>query len=467
LRLVSEKPRSVSIRVRLTAWYTLLLLLVLLAFSAALYLGLSRYLYADADALLEIDARAITSGLDYEGGRVRLDEAAPGPLAVYDPSNGKLLFGDPRLASRPAVVAALARVRSSGDPDVRSAVYGDDEQAWRVMTAPVVVNTRTELILQLARSLEDVETTLQRLLALILATIPLTLLVAAGGGLFLAGRALAPVDRITQAAAQIGAGDLSHRLEVSRSRDELGRLGVTLNDMIARLEEAFARQRRFAADASHELRTPLAVIRSQADVTLSRPRSEHEYREALEDIAAAADRMGLLIGDLLTLARADAGDARLTLTPEPFGEFAAGVVEQLQPLALERRVGLLWLGDEPGPIVQGDRMRLTQLTLNLVDNALKNAPEGVVRVSVRQEGESAVFEVSDNGIGIASEHLPHIFDRFYRIDEARSRREGGVGLGLSICDWIARAHGGSIHVESEPGLGSTFTVTLPLAGPRD
>lgn len=209
------------------------------------------------------------------------------------------------------------------------------------------------------------------------------------------------------------------------------------------------------------------MIRSQADVTLSRPRSEHEYREALEDIAAAADRMGLLIGDLLTLARADAGDARLTLTPEPFGEFAAGVVEQLQPLALERRVGLLWLGDEPGPIVQGDRMRLTQLALNLVDNALKNAPEGVVRVSVRQEGESAVFEVSDNGIGLAPEHLPHIFDRFYRIDEARSRREGGVGLGLSICDWIARAHGGSIHVESEPGLGSTFTVTLPLAGPRD
>ncbi|MEJ7653040.1 MAG: HAMP domain-containing sensor histidine kinase [Chloroflexia bacterium] len=133
--------------------------------------------------------------------------------------------------------------------------------------------------------------------------------------------------------------------------------------------------------------------------------------------------MGLLIGDLLTLARADAGDARLTLTPEPFGEFAAGVVEQLQPLALERRVGLLWLGDEPGPIVQGDRMRLTQLALNLVDNALKNAPEGVVRVSVRQEGESAVFEVSDNGIGIAPEHLPHIFDRFYRIDEARSRRK--------------------------------------------
>jgi heavy metal sensor kinase len=438
-------------------------MLTLLLVSGFLYLSLSRFLYGNLDSQLVADAGGIVNGLDDVQGRVRLGEQVVDVTALYDPASGKLLDGNSLLVTGVAG-EGRARVRRTGTPDLRTADLGARGE-WRVLTRSVTRGGRTVAILQVARPLEPIETVLERLLLLMGASIPPALLLATAGGLFLAGRALMPIDRITRAAERIGAENLSRRLEVPPTRDEVARLAATLNGMIARLDASFARQRQFTADASHELRTPLAIIRSQAEVTLSRARTAREYREALDNIAADADRMSALVGDLLTLARADAGEERLALEPVPLGELVAGVVEQLRPLASARDVALERSGEESGPIVRGDQTRLTQLALNVVENAIKYSPGGRVEVGLSRADGSARLVVSDTGIGIPAEHLPHLFERFYRVDKARSRAEGGSGLGLAICAWIAGAHGGAIQVESVPGGGSVFTVVLPLEGP--
>jgi heavy metal sensor kinase len=243
--------------------------------------------------------------------------------------------------------------------------------------------------------------------------------------------------------------------------DEVGRLAATFNRMLDRLERSFARQRQFTADASHELRTPLAMLTSEAELALSRERTADEYRQALSSVRSDADRMTRLVNELLLLARAEAGQEQLELEPLALDELAADVVEAMQPLAETRGVRL-----ERGCLeavrVRGDQSRLTQLLVNLVDNGLKYTPAGGrVTVSVGPEDGQAVLRVADNGPGIAAEHLPHLFERFYRVDKARSRAAGGTGLGLAISRWIVEAHGGQVSVASQTGAGTTFTVQLP------
>jgi heavy metal sensor kinase len=293
--------------------------------------------------------------------------------------------------------------------------------------------------------------------------IPLTLLLAVAVGLFLAGRALDPIDRITRTADQIGAENLSRRLDLPPSADEVGRLAATFDRMLDRLDRAFRRQRQFTADASHELRTPLAMLISQAEVALGRRRTASEYQRVLAGVRDDARRMDQLLGELLTLARADAGQELLMREPLDLGDLTTDVVAAMEPLARARGVELR-LGPIEAVEVQGDQTRLTQLLVNLVDNGLKYTPAGgPVTVSVERQDGTAVIQVADGGVGIASEHLPHVFERFYRVDAARSRAEGGAGLGLTIGRWIAEAHGGTIRADSELGRGSTFTVHLPLA----
>jgi heavy metal sensor kinase len=311
---------------------------------------------------------------------------------------------------------------------------------------------------------DDVTDTLSILLYILAIAYPATLVVASAGGIFLAGRALSPIDRITKLAQRISAEDLSQRLELDIADDEVGRLARTFNDMIARLDAGFRRQRQFTADASHELRTPLTAVRGQIEVALSREREGDAYREVLKGVNEEVDRLIRLVGSLLTLARADAGEIALASEPVDVGELAGSAVEQVRQSAEQKNIGLAVEG-AAGVVVQADQDLLLQLVLNLLDNALKFTPDGgTVAVGWASGDGTTRLWVRDTGLGIAPEHVGRIFDRFYRIDTARNRAEGGAGLGLSISRWIAEAHGGSLAVESTPGAGSTFTVTLPARG---
>jgi heavy metal sensor kinase len=298
--------------------------------------------------------------------------------------------------------------------------------------------------------------------------IPLILILAVVGGLFLAGQALNPVDRITRAAQSIGAEDLSKRLNLPPAPDEVGRLATTFDQMLDRLDRAFRRQQQFTADASHELRTPLAVLRSEADVALERPRTAIEYQQALVSIRSDAASMARLLSDLLTLARADGGRETLTREPLALDVLAEEVLATMAPLAQARGVHLERSSKDWQPVmVSGDQTRLMELTVNLIDNGLKYTPEGgSVTVSVGREHDDAILRVADTGIGIAAQHLPHLFERFYRVDQARGRSEGGSGLGLALSQWIVQTHGGSIAVTSQLGQGTTLTVRLPLLRER-
>jgi heavy metal sensor kinase len=272
---------------------------------------------------------------------------------------------------------------------------------------------------------------------------------------------LKPVEQIARTAREIEESDLSRRIEV-RSEDELGRLASTLNQMIGRLERAFGRQRQFTADASHELRTPLAVIQAESTLALRKERTEIDYRKSLELVSREAAHMSALVDKLLFLARSDTGKEQLNLEAVNLKELVNDLASEIAPLCQEKRLECK-LDPLENQVVQGDKVELKQLFFNLLDNAIRYTPSGgIVSVSVERKGDTAVVAIRDSGIGIPEEHIPHIFERFYRVDEARSRAEGGTGLGLSICQHIAQVHGGRIEVESQVGQGSTFSVFLPL-----
>lgn len=286
------------------------------------------------------------------------------------------------------------------------------------------------------------------------------LLFGLAGGWWLASRAIRPIEEISATAQKIAAGDLSHRINAADADSELGRLAQVLNSTFARLESAFAHQARFTSDASHELRTPVSVILTQTQTALSRPRSDAEYREALEACRRAAQRMRNLTESLLELARLDAGQEPLRTETVDLSRVAQECVDLIQPLAAERQVQL---SCELAPAkCVGDAERIGQVVTNLVSNAIQfNRPAGQVRVATRTENGAVLLSVSDTGQGIPAEDLPHIFERFYRVDQSRSRAQGRTGLGLAISKAIAEAHSGSIEVTSQLGTGSTFVFKLP------
>jgi heavy metal sensor kinase len=317
---------------------------------------------------------------------------------------------------------------------------------------------------QLASALGPSYEALTRFLQAMLGFIPLLMLAASGGGYWLSRRALAPVDRIIQDSRSIGHHNLSHRLMVPRTGDELQRLSETLNEMIARLEAAFQRITRFTADASHELRSPVAFIRTTAEVALLQPRDAATYRAAVADMYEEAARMTELIDNLLTLARADSGCCQLAMAPldirDPLQQAGS------QALACVKGKNICFSTHFPDcPIrVRGDAAALRRLYLILIDNAIKYTPAGgSVEVQLAATDAFAVVTVQDTGIGIAEEELGRIFERFYRSDKARQRDSGGSGLGLSIARWIADAHRAQIDVNSKLGSGSAFTVRLARA----
>ena len=281
------------------------------------------------------------------------------------------------------------------------------------------------------------------------------------GGWWTSSRAIRPIAAMTAAAESISAQRLSQRIDIQETDNELGQLATVLNRTFDRLQAAFEQQTRFTADASHELRTPLSVILAHADLALSRQRSPEEYRTTLETCRSASRRMKSLIDGLLTLARFDAEAAGLQFAELDLAPVVRECIDLVRPLAAERQVTIE--ASLASVMMRGDRDRLSQVITNLLTNAIRyNRDGGTMQVTIISENGAAVISVTDTGIGIASDELPHIFDRFYRVDKVRSRAEGSSGLGLSISQTIVAAHGGTIVARSEPDVGTTMEVRLPI-----
>ncbi|MEA2523645.1 MAG: two-component system, OmpR family, sensor kinase [Thermomicrobiales bacterium] len=473
-----RRPIYRSIRFRLTAWYACLIITLVLALGIGLSTLIERELRQD------VDQRLLRTAQDIK------DQAVPtmttrGPAFAFPPpdlfsfpsqliqavdASGTIEFssenlGNRRLPASPIVADERNPVYTTGELDgvtIRSVHY------------PLVLKETGQLIgaVNVGEPLLQIDQTMGHVRRIFLFAGLLGLGAAAVGSWLLAGRALRPVDRITATASAIAAGagasqSLATRLEVPNTGDELARLASTFNRMLDRLEEAFALQRRFIADASHELRTPLTAIRGNIDV-LVRQASQNgiegqDLSDALDDLRRESARMSRLIEDLLTLVRTEAPpDDTARRRPIRLDEVVEDAMRTAAALLSGQR--LTSVGVAPVMII-ADRDRMTELMLILLDNAIRHTPpQGEIFVSVEAAGSMARIMVRDAGEGIAPEDIPHVFERFYRAGRARDRATGGTGLGLAIAQSIARAHEGGISVVSTPGDGAAFTVTLPLAG---
>ena len=441
---------------------------ILAAFCAGVYLVLREALYQNLDDSVQNRSSFLLSAIQYEGNRPFLQQRVSSKLPaevehfarVFNSSGELNRDSIPALGHLPVDVVAVASALA-GKSITRRVTISTDDDLIRVITLPIIRDGVTLGVLEVGQSEEDVSDTLTTLLLVMCIAYPLTLVVASFGGVFLARRALSPIDNITMTAGQISADDLSQRLDLLLPDDEVGRLARTFDDMITRLDDAFRRQRQFTGDASHELRTPLTVIKGEIDVALQKDREPEAYRRVLVGINEEVDRLIRLTWSLLTLARAEAGQIPLAIEDLDISEAVTGAADQVRSSAVDKGVAL---NVDPGSPVtlEADEDLILQLMLNLLDNAIKyTAAGGQVTVGWSINGPQVELRVQDTGIGIAREHLPYLFDRFYRVDQARSRAQGGVGLGLAISRWITQVHGGSIHVESGPGEGSTFTILLP------
>jgi heavy metal sensor kinase len=293
--------------------------------------------------------------------------------------------------------------------------------------------------------------------------LPVVVVLAVGGGFFLVKRALLPVDRIVASAERISSQNLSERLPVARTGDELERLSIALNNMVQRLDDAFQYSRRFMADASHELRTPLTVLRGELESFIQEPALAPEWRERLGSALEEVERLGSIVEGLFAISRLDAGEAAAEWVKLDLARLAAATADQMSLLAEDKNIQVTCAAAEP-VWVEGDQARLKQVVVNLLDNAIKYTLQGgTIALTVSAINSHAVLEVADNGIGIPAEALPRVFDRFFRVDKARSRELGGAGLGLSIVKSICAAHHGRVEASSTPGQGSCFRVELPLA----
>lgn len=483
------------IRLQLTIWYLGIFTLLITIAGALFYGQLSTGLARSLDTTLQARTQQIAAGIAEERDSIRIHDVTgelPGiteseheqgsiPPPPPNPSGSsadvnvgtlvRVLRADGQVVyATPAFRALHPPAESVSQPLHRKTAWmgtitANNGQLVRLASVPLLSHGTVYGVIQVGESLAVLQSTLNSVGIAFGLIAPIALLLSALGSFWLAARAFSPIRRLTQTAQRIEAGDLQQRVPVPRARDEVHTLAVTFNAMIKRLERAFAQQRRFVSHASHELRTPIAAIRSMAEVTLAQPTTPEVYITTLQEIDREAERLGRLVGDLLALARADEGHTLFEQRPLRLDVLATEVVATIEPIASERGL-LMTLGRLDPAIVLGDEARLIQVIFNLLENALAYTPcPGTVTVKVIVEQQQAQLTVTDTGIGITPDQVVHVFERFYRTDAARSRNTGGSGLGLSIVEWIVRAHGGNVTVESLVGQGSTFTVHLPLVVP--
>jgi heavy metal sensor kinase len=456
--------KRLSIRWRLTLWYSAVLAGVLAVLGISVYLLMQRGLQIRTSESLSIQMTVIEDQLSRSQGRWVLRDRLERHYARHPAFDIQVSDVDGTIWMRGD------RIRDRGLPPP-SQLPGAGREVFDNFTVAGLGRFRmvsrlsdrysVPLVVQVATSLEENDKQLGELMAILLLLGPLAVGCTLGGGYLLARQALAPVERMAATADEITATQLDRRLHEPNPDDELGRLAHTLNGMIARLERSFEEVRRFTADAAHELRTPLAILRNEAEVALRIPRESDQYRDCLENMLEEIDHLSRLSEVLLFLFREDAGlgaRARYLLSLD---QIVREIADHMRVVAAEQHQDLTV--DAPSPChVLGNAEQLRRLLFNLLDNAIKfTPPDGTIGIRVACEQGQASVIVSDTGIGIAPEHLPRIFDRFYRVDTARSRRTGGNGLGLSICKSIAEAHQGFIEVVSQPGKGTQVTLTLP------
>ena len=475
-----------SIRRRLTVWYAVALLASIAAFGGALYFERQRSSVRELDERLSLEgnlaaqyfigyqrqlrrslAPGETPGLGFSAVGGYLDGIRD-LVVVFDPDRAPI---DRNAIAKPLSLGAMARLLATDDGQPLDAVrtgvvnLADEAVTVRYARVPLPGVWALPATIFVAAPLDAVPFGPEQLLQAMLVIAPVILIGSVGLGYVLADASLRPLEGMVDEIEAVTDGrSLHRRVELPASADELARLAATMNRMLARLEQSFDSLHRFTADASHELKTPLMVLRAGVERAMNDPGASTEGLQALEEVLEEIHRMSEMVDNLLTLARADEGGAALAVTPIDLRELVSEASET---------AGIL--GEEPGitvrtelpaspVVVPVDGSRIRQLLLNLVTNAIKYTPSGgKVSLALVDQEETAAIIVGDDGIGIPAAHLPYIFDRFYRVDTARTRTGArpGAGLGLAITKWIAEAHGGSIAVQSRPGRGTVFTVSLP------
>ncbi len=471
-----------GIRLQLTLWYSVVFACLMLLAGLLFYTRFQMSLAGSLDTELQLQAQQIAGDITNDDGGMTIHDATA-ELPGFDTRNlaarvppadvnlGVLVRvldknGNP-FRTTPAFRTLLVPTQSVTQPlhglPWQGTISTADGQPVRLYSRALVDDNAIFGIVQVGTSLTQVETTLSDVSIELLLIAPVMLLLGGLISYWLATHAFKPIERLTRTARKIKEGDLHQRVPVPRARDEVRHLALTLNEMIESLEQTFTRQQRFVADASHELRTPVAVIQNKADMALMNIFSPDEYLSVFLSIYSESERLTHLISKLLLLARNDERQEKRVEEEVQLDRLVQTVAAMAESLADEHGVSVEVNATEPVKVL-GDEAHLIEVVMNLLENALiyTNAG-GIVSLAVVAKDDQAILTVRDTGIGIAQEHIPHLVERFYRVDPARTRTAGGnSGLGLAIVDSIVRAHGGSLTIESKPGRGSTFTITLPL-----
>lgn len=457
--------RALSIRARLTGWYALVLTGMLILYATTTFVAVRHEFMEQLDERLHEDFEVAGARLtgrpgngvewtgtkhpDEDGGEVRVYE-------VWSAAGEQLHRSESAVTLPPFPVSAI-------DSTYRYDTVAVGGRRWRTLASLVLVGNHS-VVLRAARSEESVRGELREILVVLALGLPLVVVLAGVGGYLLARRALAPIDALVSEARRITAERLHERLTTANPDDEIGRLTTVINDAFARLEASFDQLRRFTADASHELRTPLAVLRGLGEAAVAERRSPAEYEEAIGSILEEVDRMSTLVGTLLRLSYGDAGTIRLCREPVDLGQLARDVALSLGILAEERKQSIAFEMAEQ-VIAPVDRLILREALTNVVDNAIKYSPAGgTILIRVERGDGQTVLAIADEGPGIPPGDRERIFDRFFRVDEARARDHGGAGLGLAIAKWAVELHGGEIAVADRGGGGSEFRIVLPKEG---
>jgi len=453
-----------NIKLRLTLWYLLILIILIFFFSAITYLMLALNIYhvshPPSDVVKSFTVDVYSSSSPEGNANSSLPEQV-GYISLlnYDINKGQVV----KIQSEANSFLQISVPEGRLTIDQKSYITADmsGEQEVSLFYRPYAIKAGSYEILAITKSRTEVKYTLTAFQRTLIFAIPTTLVLAGGLSFFLTRKSMKPVDIITETAREIEERDLSRRIKV-RSKDELGRLSETLNQMFDRLQRAFDRERQFTADASHEMRTPLSVIQGEATLALSKERSKEEYQKSLELISHETSYMTSVVGKLLELAHVDTARERLNFEDVNLKELLTELASDISVLCEEKAIHFQ-LNIQEDLTLNGDNVKLKELFLNLLDNAIRyTSPGGSISVSLTRQGNDARVTVEDTGIGIHQEHIHHIFERFYRVDKFRSRGEKGAGLGLSICQRIAELHGGKIEVQSKIGEGSIFSVILPI-----
>jgi len=465
-----KKP---SIGLRLTLWYLAIFAVAQAVFGAGMWVILRSHMYDLVDDNLENQVEDLKHFLQAQKKDISLAKLTEEVTEEYELEHrgdylqiylgsGEWIYQSAFLREHSLPPAEPNSVKRASLENHR---FG--RKSFRFITEKVEVN-RVVCVMQSGVVIDDVVETLALFRTYLLMFAPLVLVAAAAGGYWLSQRALAPVDTIVQTARAISGTNLHSRLAKLNTGDELQRLSDTLNGMLDRIEQAFQRVSQFTADASHELRTPVALVRTEAELALRKSRGEAEYRDSLRHILLEAERTTALIEELLSLARADSGRETLNMRAVDLRETLHGLVADWQQVATIRNLQFQENVAGSDAFVLGDEIALRRVINIILDNAFKyTPPQGTVELSLTQLENQAVVVVRDTGVGIPAEEQSKIFERFYRVDKARSRDSGGAGLGLSIAQWIVQQHRGSIEVESALGQGSIFRVKLPLTASPD